>query len=387
MTATESKSMQNGEAQSERRAELLFSGDRATLVLAGPWKGHGSPLRPGDLLRFLGGEVRVLQVEDQGLGDWDTSLLTFLDQVRRGCLERGIGFDPGNLPGGIRRLLALAAVRTGSAGHPDQLRTPGWLARIGNGAIERWNWFLEFLELTGQLCLSLPRLVTGRARLRGRDLGYFLQDCGAGALPIVSLISLLVGLILAFVGAVQLQMFGAQIYVANLVGIGMARDMGPMMTAVIMAGRTGAAYAAQIGSMQANEEVDALRTLGLSPVEFLVLPRTLALVLMMPLLACYADLMGILGGGLACISLFDISPLQYLQQTRHAVPIHHFAGGLAKATVYGAVVAIAGCHRGLACGRSAQDVGRATTAAVVTGIVWVVVWCAILTVVFNAIGL
>ena len=153
------------------------------------------------------------------------------------------------------------------------------------------------VSFLGETSLAFIRLFTGKARFRRVDLVLFIQECGAQALPIVSLISVLVGLILAFVGAVQLRLFGAQIYVADLVGIGMTREMGAMMSAIIMAGRTGAAYAAQLGTMQVNEEIDALETLGLSPVEFLVLPRTLALILMMPLLCLYADFMGILGGG------------------------------------------------------------------------------------------
>ena len=245
---------------------------------------------------------------------------------------------------------------------------------------------MEGLAFLGGTTRAAGRMLLGRARWQWQDLGHFLNDCGPGALPIVSLIAFLVGLILAFIGAMQLQTFGVQVYVANLVGIGMARDMGAMMTGIILAGRTGAAYAAQLGAMQVNEEIDALRTLGIDPLEFLVLPRLLALVAMLPLLCCYADLLGIIGGGVVCASLFDITPLQYLEQTRQAVPLHHFAGGLIKATVYGVVVALAGCHRGLACGRSAAGVGAATTSAVVTAIVWIVVWCALLTVVFNLIG-
>jgi phospholipid/cholesterol/gamma-HCH transport system permease protein len=213
-----------------------------------------------------------------------------------------------------------------------------------------------------------------------------IQDVGAQALPIVSLISVLVGMILAFVGAVQLEQFGAGIYIANLVGLGMAREMGAMMTAIIMAGRTGAAFAAQIGTMQVNEEIDALRTLGVSPMEFLVVPRMVALVLMMPLLTLYSDLLGIVGGAIVGIGTLDLSPLEYYHQTRHAVPLHNFSAGLIKAGVFGVLVATAGCLRGMQCGRSASAVGEAATAAVVTGIVAIIVSDALLTIIYNAIG-
>jgi phospholipid/cholesterol/gamma-HCH transport system permease protein len=196
-----------------------------------------------------------------------------------------------------------------------------------------------------------------------------------------------VGLILAFVGAVQLKLFGAQIYVADLVGIGMAREMGAMMTAIVMAGRTGAAFAAQLGTMVVNEEIDALKTLGIAPMEFLVLPRMLALVLMLPLLCLYANLMGILGGGLIGVGLLDISPMAYLNQTRAALNLTQFVVGLVKAGVFGVLVALSGCLRGMQSGRSASAVGEAATSAVVTAIVSIIVSDAILTVIFDRIGI
>jgi phospholipid/cholesterol/gamma-HCH transport system permease protein len=213
-----------------------------------------------------------------------------------------------------------------------------------------------------------------------------LQQCGIQALPIVSLISLLVGLILAFVGAVQLMMFGAQIYVASLVGIAMVRVMGAIMTGIIMAGRTGAAFAAQLGTMQVNEEIDALKTLGISPMEFLVLPRMLALTLMMPLLCLYADLMGILGGLIVGVGMLDLSAVEYFNQTKASVTLTYFWIGLFHSAVFGVLVALAGCLRGLQCGRSASAVGDAATSAVVTGIVSIIVATAIITIMCNVLG-
>jgi phospholipid/cholesterol/gamma-HCH transport system permease protein len=201
------------------------------------------------------------------------------------------------------------------------------------------------------------------------------------------LISALVGLILAFVGAVQLLMFGAQIYVANLVGIAIVRVMGPIMTGIIMAGRTGAAFAAELGTMQVNEEIDALRTLGISPMEFLVLPRMLALALMMPLLCLYADLIGILGGLLVGMGMLDLDPVVYFNQTREAVSLKHFWIGLFHSVIFGVLVALAGCLRGMQCGRSASAVGHAATSAVVTGIVSIIVATAIITFICNILGI
>jgi phospholipid/cholesterol/gamma-HCH transport system permease protein len=209
-----------------------------------------------------------------------------------------------------------------------------------------------------------------------------LQECGAQALPIVTLISFLVGAILAFIGAVQLQQFGAQIFVANLVGLAMALEMGAMMTAIIMSGRTGAAFAAQLGTMQVNQEIDALTTLGISPMEFLVLPRLLALVLMVPLLTVYANLMGMLGGAAIGVTMLDISLKSYFNQLQEALTIKYCAQGLIKSAVYGVIIALAGCMRGMQSGRSAAAVGQAATSAVVTGIVGIIVASAILTVIY-----
>jgi phospholipid/cholesterol/gamma-HCH transport system permease protein len=188
-------------------------------------------------------------------------------------------------------------------------------------------------------------------------------------------------------GAVQLAQFGAQIFIANLVGLGMVREMGALMTGIIMAGRTGAAFAAQLGTMQVNEEIDAFRTLGIAPIDFLVLPRMLALILVMPLLVLYSDLVGILAGLLVSVLAFDIGVFEYYQQTIRALDLRHIAVGLSKGTVYGILIAFAGCLRGMQCGRSAQAVGQATTSAVVTSIVMIVVAASVMTIIFQQLGI
>jgi phospholipid/cholesterol/gamma-HCH transport system permease protein len=214
-----------------------------------------------------------------------------------------------------------------------------------------------------------------------------VQQAGAEALGIVTLISFLIGLILAFVGAAQLEQFGAAIYVADLVGVAMVRDVGALMTAIVMAGRSGAAYAAELGSMKVTQEIDALTTMGISPLEFLVIPRILALALMMPLLTIYADFMGILGGAFVGISMLDLSFTTYIQQTAGALSLHDLVGGLFKAAVYGILVALAGCLRGMQSGTSSSAVGVATTSAVVTSIVLIISACGAFAVIFYALGI
>jgi phospholipid/cholesterol/gamma-HCH transport system permease protein len=233
----------------------------------------------------------------------------------------------------------------------------------------------------------LVKLLRGQASFRWSDVLALMQASGSQALPIVSLISGLIGLILAFMGAIQLRQFGAQIYVADLVGIGMTREMGAVMTGIIMAGRTGAAFAAQLGTMQVNEEIDAYSTLGISPMEFLVLPRMLALVLMMPLLCVYADLLGMLGGVVVATGLLDISLVEYVNETRAAVSLTDIGLGVVKSGLFGVLIALAGCLRGMQCGRSASAVGDAATSAVVTGIVLIIATDGLLAVITEVLGI
>ena len=371
--------------------EISFSLDPDnTLVvrLGGDWNiPHGLPSSE-ELQKQIASTPHLEKVafDGYGLGQWDSSLLTFLIKLKHFCSQRSIIFSSERLPKGVARLIDLAsAVPEKKDVHKKIGREP-FLSRVGEATLEAVKSAGEMLAFIGEAFLALIRLLRGKARFRGSDLALLIQECGAQALPIVSLVSLLVGLILAFVGAVELKLFGAQIYVADLVGIGMAREMGAMMTAIVMAGRTGAAFAALLGTMEVNEDIDALKTLGISPMEFLVLPRMLALVLMLPLLCLYADLMGILGGGIIGIGMLNLSPAQYFHETVSALGLTQFATGLVKAGVFGVLVALSGCLRGMQCGRSAAAVGEAATSSVVTAIVSIIVSDAVLTVIYNRLG-
>ncbi len=317
---------------------------------------------------------------------WDSIFLTFLIKVSRICTERSIECDFNGLPDGVVALIQLALAVPEAKQITQAAQNKSAFHRFGERLLSNRANAEKQLHFLGEVCLSFARFFTGRAKYRRSDIGLFIEECGPRALPIVTLISVLVGLILAFVGAVQLSMLGAQIYIANLVGLGMAREMGAMMTGVIMAGRTGAAFAAQLGAMKVNEEIDALKTMGISPLDFLVLPRIIALVLMMPLLCLYADFMGIIGGMLVGVGMLDLSLTEYFTQTKAALAMRDFNVGLFKCAVFGILVAIAGCMRGMDSGRSSSAVGEAATNAVVTSIIWIVVSDAILTVIYNAFG-
>ena len=374
------------------RCELSFSrptDDTLLIRLAGSWR-IGQELPSADAVRKQldsGTPIKRFAFDTKELTRWDSALLAFLIKIRDLSLENNIDLDTDGLPGGVKRLLSLASAVPEKKDTRTQAIHEPLLSRVGGDTISFFRSAGEMLAFIGEAFVAFTKFLGGRARYRRSDLFLVIQQCGAEALPIVSLISVLVGLILGFIGAVQLMMFGAQIYVANLVGIAMVRVMGAIMTGIIMAGRTGAAFAAELGTMQVNEEIDALRTLGISPMEFLVLPRMLALALMMPLLCLYSDLMGILGGLVVGVTMLDLNPMVYFTQTREAVSLNHFWIGLFHSVVFGVLVALAGCLRGMQCGRSASAVGDAATSAVVTGIVSIIVATAIITFICNVIGI
>jgi phospholipid/cholesterol/gamma-HCH transport system permease protein len=330
---------------------------------------------------------RLVVFDTQELAAWDSSVVWFLTKVSELCRELGVAVDRDKLPTGLRRLVELAEAVPEKKGVRRDLVASSVLKRIGNRVIASLSSTIGAINFLGEMTLSFIKLLPGKVRFRAVDLFLFIQQSGPEALPIITLISFLVGVILAFIGAVQLQRFGAQIYVADLVGIAIVREMGAVMTGIIMAGRTGAAFAAQLGTMKVTQEIDAFTTIGLQADEFLVLPRVIALVLMMPLLCLYADVIGVLGGAAVGTGMLNISWTTYLQETRKAITLGHVFGGVFKSTIYGVLIALSGCLRGLQCGKSSSAVGDAATSAVVTGIVAIVAACGIFAVVFYVLGI
>lgn len=352
------------------------------LHLHGDWTLNSPFPSLGELEQALRLKTTGLVVKGAGLGKWDTRLLLFLQQVAASAEKHSLKLEVEALPAGVLRLLQLSRQAEGKGPGARAGQGP-LLHRIGTRALNMYKSAVSMATFTGEIVLEILRLFTGKSPFRMRDFLYFIQACGVESLPIVTLIAVLVGMILSFVGAVQLQMFGAEIYIANLVGLGMVLEMGALMSGIIIAGRIGAAYAAQLGTMQTNEEIDALRTMGISPTGFLVLPRLFALALMMPLLCIYADVMGILGGAFIGYTVLDLSLSEFLNQAIKSVNLYHCFQGVAKSAVFGVLIGFAGCLRGMECGRSAMAVGEATTSAVVTSIVFIVVSDSILTIIFN----
>lgn len=360
-----------------------------TLELRGDWLlSHDRP-RPAELDALLdqAAEKAQLRFDTTALGEWDSGLLTTLIYLQQQARERGLQMDRSALPEGVRKLLQLALEVPEREGARRDAKQPGLLAGWGYQALEVRSAIGDLTRFLGELMLSGNRLLRGRATWQKSQLWLALQEAGAEALPIVGLISFLIGMIFAFVGVKQLSDFGAGIYTADLVAVAMVREMAPIMTGIIMAGRTGAAYAAELGTMKVNEEIDALTTFGINPIDYLVLPRFIALLIMLPLLTLYASLLGIIGGGTVAVVMLETTPLQYILQSNSALTLNNLLGGLFKAVVYGAMVALTGTQQGMTCGSSAMAVGQATTRAVVMGIVLIVVSASLLTIIYINLGI
>ena len=369
-------------APAPARAVWTQNGNGILLAVSGEWRREG----PGVEVTGTATGQFPTHYQTDGLAAYDSTLPAYLLACFRTVLEAAADKTQrpvlDGLPDNLRGLLELAlAVPEESETLPTPPAFPE-LDKLGIGSRKLWTSILDVMDFIGQAVLSLGRLLTGRARFRAADFWQTLQECGAQALPIVSLISFLIGVILAFVGDVQLSNFGANLFVADLVGIAMVREMGVVMTAIIMSGRTGAAFAAHLGSMKANEEIDALRTFGFNPFDFLVLPRLLALVMMMPILTIYANIVGILGGMLVGFFV-HIPPALYWSETLNAVDLTNSSLGVIKSVFFGAAIAISGCMHGMRAGNSSAAVGQATTRAVVAAITAVIVLDSVFAVIFT----
>ena len=351
--------------------------------LSGDWIARDGGLDPGAPPIIIAAKPGAISFECASLGSWDSALIAFLSILRDAAADAGIAFDQAGLPPTAHRLLALATRA------PRPPRRPGvpLLNHIGIAAIDMSRQAVQVIALVGNTVLRTAAAMRGAAMMRGADLLECMRDAGAAALPIVTVINLLVGGILAFVGAVQLRRFGADIYVASLVGIAVVREMAALMTAIIMAGRTGGAYAANLATMQGNEEIDALRAVGIPLFDYLILPRVMALTGMMPVLYLWGCAVGIFGGFVVAVATLQLSAASFFTETRHAVSGTQFALGFCKSIAFGGLIAILSCHVGLRAGRSADDVGRAATGAVVAGVIGVISLDAMFDVCANVLGI
>lgn len=364
-----------------------MEGDTLCVQFSGEWTLSSERCKGAEVARVLNtsSAVRCIQFETAAITDWDTGLLLYLLECRQAAAAKGVEFNTAGLPDGATQLLNLSESHPKDAGVSDSEKE-GSLASLGRISLEAYSCFLSFIEFLGELTYYILNCFRGKGRMRRRDLIAQLEAVGPNALPIVCLLSFLMGLIIAFIGVLQLQKFAADIYVADLVGLALTRELGALMAGIILAGRTGAAFAAQIASMRVNEEINALTSFGISPMQFLVLPRVLATTLMMPLLYTFSCFIGILGGMVVSTIVSNVTMVQYYLQVEAAVGLNDFFGGLIKSCIFGIIIALAGCYRGLHSGNDATAVGHAATSAVVTAITWIVIADAVFAVIFNLIG-
>lgn len=389
MRATHGMDEPQSQAPAAQVTAQLVSPDTLVVRLAGQWRLEEGVPDAGPVCAVLEAHptVRHVRFDAAQLSGWSSSLVAFVHRCQELGRGRGITIDLGGLPEPLRRLLELSVAGAGAKPAEAEAIRPSWVARVGLAALAWKAGAAESVRFIGEVALAVGRWLGGRRSFRRTDALLLAQQAGADALPIVALIAVLVGMILAFVGAVQLERFGASIYVADLVAIAMAREMGCMMTAIIMCGRTGASYAAALGTMKVNQELDAFTVFGIPILDFLVLPRLLALVAMMPLLTVFADVVGVLGGFGVAMSMLELSPAEYWLETRQALSLTQLSAGLIKSVAFAGVIGLTACLRGLQCGTDAAAVGRATTSAVVTGITWIIATDALFAVVYNALGI
>jgi phospholipid/cholesterol/gamma-HCH transport system permease protein len=360
--------------------------DTVVLSLRGDWsvRGEGSHARtPERLLEQP--DVRTIAFDSSDLGSWDSSLLIFLSSLREAAAVRGVRFDTSGLTAATRRLLALLQAEPQK---PAPTPAPsGVVERVGEWALARWSDGAALATLAGEALLRAVPALRGKVRTRDGDLLNLIYDTSAAALPMVALVNILVGAIVAFVGGIQLRRLGAEVYVSNLIGVTEVREMAPLITAIVISGRTGSAYAAEISAMQGSGEIDALRALGIPIFEYLVLPRLAALGAMMAPLCAYAGALGILGGFAVAVSTLNISSGTFTAHVRDAVAGADILLGVVKSIAFGSWIALASCRIGLRAGRSATDVGNAATTAAVSGIVGVIALDALFDVCAQALGI
>ena len=368
------------------QVQLEETGDTLVIRLMGVWNldrkapAFDAFVQHGDLRD----DIDEILLETKNLEDWDSSLLVFLNRAREWANNRSIGFNCDCLPDGLGRLMLQTQSAVDSRTEAKEPQgEPGFAEEVGRYTIKYWHDCSAIASFLGEIVISFLRLITGRARMRWVDCFRAMQDTGPMALPIVGLISFLIGVTLAFQAADLLEDFGSEYYTPAFVGLAMVREMGPIMTGIVLAGRTGAAFASTIGSMKVAEEIDALQTMGVPPVDYLVLPRVLGLSIMTPLMVIYSNALGIIGGMLVSLLKLNMPVQTYTQEIFLNINATDIGSGLLKSSVFGIIIAYAGCLRGMNCDTSSTGVGRATTSAVVTSLLLIIIFNSIFAVIYS----
>lgn len=360
------------------------AGQESIVRLAGDWGAADRLPSAGAVCRALG-RVAAVRIDGSDLDSGHPRVAAFVHALERQLIDAGLTVHRQDLPRDVDALMALASPTP--SGPASEARRGGWFARLGVRFQRRVRIGQDTAALVGEALARTPALISGKAQTRWRDFIELVRETGAASLPVVTVVNLLIGAVLGFIGAVQLQTFGAGMYLADLVGIASAREMAAIMTAFIMAGRIGATFAAHLATMESNEEIDALRMIGVSPFEFLALPRLAALTLMMPLLYLYGTALAIVGGMVVAHIVLGTPPTAFIERLQDAVAMRQFVIGLIKSTAFGVLIALTSCYIGLHAGRNAAEVGRAATRTVVVCIIGIISIDAVAALCTNALGI
>jgi phospholipid/cholesterol/gamma-HCH transport system permease protein len=356
------------------------------LHCAGAWVLHAIPQLERRLNALDLAAAGRLVADASAVTAMDTAGAWLLHRTAHALEARGGGLQVRGLRPEFAALLELVAARTGAPG-AGPAGPPGRLTRVGRKAWEIGLGAFGLFSFLGEAAVAFTRSVVDPRRIRWRPLLYNLQTAGFEALPITGLLTFLLGIVIAYQGAEQLERVGANIYIVDLVGLSMVRELSPLITAIIVAGRSGSAYTAQIGTMKVTEEIDALRTIGIAPMDLLVLPKAFALVIALPLLTVYTDVMGILGGMVMARAQLDVSFTTFIDRLDDAVSLTSFLIGVGKTPVFAAIIALVGCYQGFRVSGSAESVGQRTTVSVVQSIFLVILADALFSIAFSHLGI
>ena len=371
---------------SDSQAARLEIAEGGILRCFGDWTFGGIESLEPRLTSMRWPAQQELVLDGEGIQEMDTAGAWVLHRLQGSLHAAGKQVQIRGLSASRSELLVMVE-ETGITQAPAAPRPENFLEWVGRKTVDGWIEMMGFLAFTGETVVRLLGVITRPWRIRWAAVFSDMQISGLNALPIVGLLCFLLGVVIAYQGAVQMKLYGAEIYVADLVGLAMTRELAPMMAAIIMAGRTGSAYAAQIGTMMITEEVAALRSMGLVPMELLVLPRVISLIVVLPLLSVFADITGLLGGYVMLNVQLGIGHTVYLEHVSDAVSLRSFFLGVGKAPVFAGIIAIVGCYQGFQVRGSAASVGRRTTVAVVQSIFLVIVADALFSILFGRLGL
>jgi len=381
--------MKRKKANIEKQYQYELQGDKATLYLKGDVCLSQAMNYESDIRGNIIGDVKSFTLDLKSIGVYDSYVILLINRLKKHCIANNIDFNLSGTTSALDDFISIMSADSAKKVSEEKRKSQlyRYIANIGENAKNIWHKAYDLIAFMGDLFVKMLYIFVKPGSIRWKDLPFYFTRSGVDALFIVLLIVFLIGVITGYQGALQLQRFGADVFIADLIGISITRELAPLMTAILVAGRSGSAFAAEIGTMKVSEEIDALNSLGFDHMTFLVVPRVFAVMIAMPLLTILADAAGIVGGLLAAVSTLDITITGYINQLERALTYAHVFSGIAKSVVFGFLVAAVGCFSGLQVRGGAESVGKYTTTAVVSGVLLIIIADAVFTFVLQAIGI